>query len=46
LFAIEAFAPAGTMIYFAILLALIGWRYLTLQLRERGQSASKKTAKK
>lgn len=37
MFAIEAFAPAGTMIYFAILLALIGWRYLTLQLRERGR---------
>lgn len=42
LFAIEAFAPAGTMIYFGLLFALIAWRYLTLRVRAARRSAGVK----
>ncbi|WP_109505850.1 hypothetical protein [Nocardioides speluncae] len=33
IFAVDAFVPTGTMVYFAVLFVLIAWRFLTLQVR-------------
>lgn len=42
IFAVDAFVPTGTMVYFAVLFALLAWRYLTLQVRGGRKPASKK----
>lgn len=41
IFAVDAFVPTGTMVYFAILFALIAWRYLTL-LRRKPPAAKRR----
>lgn len=42
IFAVDAFVPRGTIVYFAVLFALLAWRYLTLQVRGGRKPAPKK----